>query len=120
MREPGPGHPITITPVAGRVVVRFGGVVVLTTRDAVELREASYPPVLYLPREDAEPGYFEASGKTTHCPYKGDASYLSLRSGARHAADAVWSYEAPCPAVAAIAGRLAFYPDRVSVEIAAE
>ncbi|RXF68248.1 DUF427 domain-containing protein [Hansschlegelia zhihuaiae] len=120
MLEPGPGHPITIAPVPGRVVVRYAGTAVLSTRDALELRESSYPPVLYLPREDAEMGYFEPSEKRTRCPYKGEASYFSLRAGGAHAPDAVWSYEAPYPAVAEIAGRLAFYSDRVTIEIAPE
>lgn len=120
MREPGPDHPITISPVAGRVVVRYAGAVILSTRDVLELREADYPPALYFEREHAEMGYFEPSDTRTHCPYKGDASYFSLRSGGSHAPDAVWSYEAPYPAVAEIAGRLAFYPDRVTIEIAPE
>lgn len=120
MREPRPGHPITIEPVAGRVVVRYGGVTVLVTRDALELREGNSAPVLYLPRADAEMGYFEPSAKRTTCPFKGEASYLSLRAAGAHAPDAVWSYEAPYPAVAAIAGHLAFYPHRVTVEIAPE
>lgn len=120
MREPGLDHPITIEPLAGRVVVRFAGTVIASTRDAVELCEASYPPVIYVPREHAEMGYFEPSEKTTTCPYKGEASYFGLRAGATFAPDAVWSYEAPYPAVAAIAGLLAFYLDRVSIEIAPE
>lgn len=120
MREPGAGHPISVAPFAGRVIVRFAGTVILTTCDALELREANYPPVLYLPRRHAELGYFEPSEKKTHCPYKGDASYYSLRAGGVFAPDAVWSYPAPYPAVAPIAGRLAFYPERVSFEIAPE
>lgn len=120
MREPGPDHPITIEPVAGRVVVRYAGTVVASSRDVLELREANYPPVLYIAREHAEMSSFEPSGKRTTCPYKGEASYFGLRVGGAHAPDAVWSYEAPYPAVAAIAGRLAFYPDRVTFEIAPE
>jgi uncharacterized protein (DUF427 family) len=120
MREPDPDHPIAITPVAGRVVVRFAGTVVASTRDALELREAAYPPVLYLPREHAEMGYFEPSEKRTRCPYKGEAGYFSLRAGGAHAPDAVWTYETPYPAVAEIGGRLAFYPDHVVVEVAPE
>lgn len=120
MREPSADHPIVIEPVAGRVVIRYAGMVILQTRDALELREASYPPVLYLPREHAEMGVFEPSARRTTCPYKGEASYFSLRAAGAYAPDAVWCYEAPYPAVAAIAGRLAFYPDRVTIEIAAE
>jgi uncharacterized protein (DUF427 family) len=120
VREPGPDHPISIAPVSGRVVVRFGGAPVISTRDALELREAGYPPVLYLAREPAEMSCFEPSERRSRCPYKGEARYFSLRAGAAFAPDAVWSYEAPSPSVAAIAGRLAFYPEQVTIEIAPE
>ena len=117
MREPGPDHPIAIEPNPNRVVVRFSGRVVADTTRALTLREASYPPVLYVPREDADMALLERTTRSTHCPYKGDASYYSVKVDGRTAGDAVWSYEEPYPAVAAIRGRLAFYPDRVdSVE----
>ena len=67
----------------------------------------------YIPRDDAEMTLLERSAHHTHCPYKGDASYYSIRVGDSIAQDAVWSYERPFPAVAAIGGYLAFYPDRV-------
>ncbi len=53
------------------------------------------------------------SSHTTYCPYKGDCSYLSIPSGGVRATNAIWSYEKPYPAVAAIKDYLAFYPDRV-------
>ena len=53
------------------------------------------------------------TARSTHCPFKGDASYFTLKDGSAEAANAVWSYEAPFPAVAEIAGHLAFYPDKV-------
>ena len=113
MKVPGPDHPITIEPTPDRVRVRFNGRVVADTTRAVTLKEASLPPVIYFPREDAEMRYFERSKQVTHCPYKGDASYYSLRVGDREAVNAVWTYDAPYPAMAEIAGRLAFYPERV-------
>ena len=113
MKLPGPDHPITITPHQGRVRVRVGGEVVADTTRALELREASYPPVLYIPREDARMAQMTRTARSTHCPYKGDASYYTITAGGRTAADAVWSYEAPFPAMADITGHLAFYPDRV-------
>ena len=77
------------------------------------LQEGSYRPVLYLPRADADMSLLERSSHTSTCPHKGRASYYSLRVGDRTATNAVWSYETPYPGVAAIAGHLAFYPDRV-------
>lgn len=114
MRLPGSDHPITIEPAQGRVRVLFGGRVVADTGRALVLQEASYPAVLYVPREDTDMALLRRSSRSTHCPYKGDASYFSIEvGGGRRAEDAVWSYEQPYPAMAAIADRLAFYPDRV-------
>lgn len=111
-----PNHPIVISPVAGRVRVLFQGAVVVDTTAAVELREGRYPAVLYVPRADARMEAFEPSLRQSHCPFKGKASYFSLRVGAQRAADAVWSYEDPIPAAEGIRGRLAFYPQHVTVE----
>jgi uncharacterized protein (DUF427 family) len=120
MKLPGPDHPITIEPNPNHVRVRFNGKVVANTRRAVTLKEAALNPVIYIPREDAEMKYFERTKQTTQCPYKGDASYYSLRVGDREAVNAVWSYEHPFPAMAEIAERLAFYPERVeAIEVIA-
>jgi uncharacterized protein (DUF427 family) len=113
MREPGPDHPITVEPNPHRVVVRLNGRTVADTARALTLREASYPPVHYVPREDADMSLLERTAHGTHCPYKGDAAYYTVRADGRAAENAVWTYEHPYPAVAAIAGHLAFYPDRV-------
>lgn len=55
----------------------------------------------------------ERSAHATYCPYKGDCAYFSIPSGGERAANAVWTYEDPINAVAAIKNHLAFYPDRV-------
>jgi len=104
---------ITVNPHSKRVRVRFNGRTVADTIRAQALREGGYPTVLYIPRADAEMSLFSRSTRTSHCPHKGDASYYSLQVGDRTAADAAWTYEAPKPEVATIAGHLAFYPDRV-------
>lgn len=113
MKTPGPDHPITVEPAYRHVRVHFNGRIVADTQRALVLREASYPPVFYIPREDADMTLYERSSHGSHCPYKGDAAYFSLAVGDRQARDAVWSYEQPYPAVAAIRDHLAFYPDRV-------
>jgi uncharacterized protein (DUF427 family) len=113
MKIPGPDHPITITPGPHRVRVTFNGRVVADTRRAPTLREASLPAVQYIPRADVDMALFERTSHATHCPYKGDASYFTLKADGRLAENAAWSYEAPYPAVAAIAEHLAFYPNRV-------
>lgn len=112
-----PDHPITIAPIPNRVRVTFAGRVVADTARALSLVEASYAPVTYIPREDVDFSTLERADRKTRCPYKGEASYFSIRAGERHAQNAAWSYEKPLEAVAAIAGHIAFYPDRVdSVE----
>lgn len=113
MKTPSPDHPIAIERNPGRVVVSVAGRVVADSRDALTLREASYPPVHYIPRRDVDMALLERTGHATYCPYKGDCSYFSIPLGGERAVNAVWSYEAPYPAVAAISGHLAFYPDRV-------
>lgn len=120
MRVPGPDHPITIEPARSRVVVRFGGHTVADTRRALRLKEASIPPVLYVPREDADMALLQRTGRATHCPYKGNAAYYSVAAGGRTAENAVWTYEEPHRAVAAIKGHLAFYTNRVEVSEEAE
>ncbi len=113
MKQPGPDHPIAILPHPGRIRVVLNGAVVAETRAALSLQEGGYLPVLYIPRADARLEHFTPSARRSHCPYKGDASYYDLRAGDAQRGDAVWSYEDPVPAVAAIRGHLAFYPDRV-------
>jgi len=116
VKIPGPDHPITIAPSPKRVVVKVAGRVVADTRRALSLKEASYPAVNYIPREDVDMTLLERSTHSTYCPYKGDCSYFSIPLGGETARNAVWSYEAPYAAVAEIKDRLAFYPDRVTIE----
>lgn len=113
IRIPGPDHPISITRNPRRVVVTLGGKVVADTRQALTLREASYPPVQYIPRQDVDMALLARTDHATYCPYKGEASYYSLPSGGERSVNAVWTYESAHPAVAAIQDHLAFYPDRV-------
>ncbi|MFC0241504.1 DUF427 domain-containing protein [Rhodopseudomonas telluris] len=116
MRIPGPDHPITITPNPKRVRVTAGGVVIAESSKALVLKEASYPPVQYIPRADADMALLHKTTRTTHCPYKGDASYFSVAAGGTTLDNAIWSYEEPFPAMTEIAGYLAFYPDKVKIE----
>jgi uncharacterized protein (DUF427 family) len=115
VKIPGPDHPITITPFAGRVVVKADGQIVADSRRALVLRESHYAPVHYIPRADATDALLTPSGHTTYCPYKGDCSYFSIPGN--KGTDAVWSYQAPYEAVAAIRDHLAFYPDRANIEL---
>jgi len=115
MLTPGPDHPITIQPAAKRWRAAFAGHVIADSDNALVLREASLGPVVYFPREDVAMEYMSRTDRSTHCPYKGDAAYFTLLMDGQFAENAVWSYEAPFPAMDAIAGRVAFYADRVEV-----
>ena len=116
MKLPGPDHPITITPNPKRVRVSIDGVVIADTTHALTLKEASYPAVQYVPRTDANLALMSRTDRVTHCPYKGDANYFSIVAEGKAIANASWTYETPFPAMADIAGHLAFYPDKVRIE----
>jgi uncharacterized protein (DUF427 family) len=113
IKLPGPDHAISIQPNPARVVVSVAGRVIADTRNALTLREASYPPVPYIPSEDVDFSQLERTDHATYCPYKGDCSYYSIPAGGKKSVNAVWSYEDPFPAVEQIRGHVAFYPDRV-------
>lgn len=115
IKFPGPDHPIAITPHEGRVTVTDAGRRLAETHAALELAESTYPVVLYIPRKDADMSLFARSDHHSYCPYKGEASYFSLPLAGPAGENAVWSYETPHSAVAAIKDHLAFYPDRVTI-----
>lgn len=116
IKVPDANHPISIDAAAIRVVARAGDTVIADTSAGLTLREAGYPPVHYVPLGDVIPGILRASTSYSYCPYKGDASYYDVvLPGGNELADAVWTYQAPYPAVDAIAGHVAFYTDRVQV-----
>jgi uncharacterized protein (DUF427 family) len=110
---PGSDHPITVEKNPDRVVVSVAGRIVADTRDALTLREADYPPVQYIPREDVDLTQLERTDHATYCPFKGEAAYYSVPAGGERSANAVWTYEEPYAAVGEIKDHLAFYPDRV-------
>jgi uncharacterized protein (DUF427 family) len=104
---------ITIAPNPNRVIVRLGGAIIADSTRALVMRAPGTPDVQYIPREDVDMARLIRTSHATHCPYKGDAAYWSIRSGPRTVENAVWSYESPYDRVAPIKGHLAFYPDRI-------
>ena len=116
-KTPGPDHPITLERSPCHVVVRSGSVVIAETHRALEMSEASYPTVLYVPLGDVDQRQIRPSEHHTWCPYKGEASYFDIVDG-EDGADldaAIWYYDDPFPAVAEIKGHVAFYANRVTV-----
>ena len=113
IKIPGPDHPIEIRSNPSRVVVTVGGKVIADTAEALTLSEAGYAAVQYIPPRDVDMTALARSDHTTYCPYKGEASYFSIPIGGERSTNAVWTYETPFPAMAAIKDYVAFYPDRV-------
>ena len=113
MKTPGTDHPITIERNPNRVRVIFNGRTLADTKKALKLKEATFPVVLYIPRQDVDMTTLRRTSHSTQCPYKGNASYFSIRVGDRTEENAVWSYESPYPSVAEIKDYVAFYPNLV-------
>jgi uncharacterized protein (DUF427 family) len=113
VKIPGPDHPISIETNPSHIVVKIAGKIIADTSAALTLRETSYPPVQYVPRQDVDMTALTRSEHTSFCPYKGDASYYDIPAGGDRSRNAVWTYEDPFEAMAQIKDYVAFYPDRV-------
>jgi uncharacterized protein (DUF427 family) len=113
IKIPGPDHPITISPVEGKVRVTVAGRTVAESTRTLRLEEKGYSPVYYMPRRDADMSLLVRTTHYTYCPYKGDCTYYSIPIGGAKSEYAVWTYEKPYEAVADIKEYLAFYPTRV-------
>lgn len=109
---------IKIAPAAGAVKVFFKDKQIANSTSALELREAGLPMRLYIPRKDVDAGVLQPSDHTSHCPYKGDASYHHLQTDGGHADNAVWYYRDPCPLVEKVQDHLAFWGDDIRFETA--
>ena len=108
---------IKIRPSGGVWTVRAGGAILAESKNALELSEGSYAPVIYFPRDDIAMDFLDPSDTVTTCPHKGEASYFSIVTKSTTLKDAAWSYETPSEGVSEIAGHLAFYAtDAVTIE----
>jgi uncharacterized protein (DUF427 family) len=107
---------IKIIPALGTWVVRAGGAILGESSRALELVEGDYPPVIYFPRDDLAMAFFDKSATRSTCPYKGEASYFSFSGEGGVIKDVGWSYETPKPGVEGIAGHIAFYSNKVTLE----
>ena len=113
-----PQHRVATRPAGVRVRVTLDGELIADTSEAVALEESRSsssvlaPVVYYVPRKDVRMERLERTSHHTYCPFKGEASYYSIKGGPENA---VWSYEKPYDEMTAIAGLLAFYPDKVSI-----
>jgi uncharacterized protein (DUF427 family) len=109
----GPGHRLLLHPFPRRVRAELGGETVLDTTHGFLLHESNIDPVLYVPVEDVRPEALARTGHTTHCPFKGDATYWTLRAGGQERENAVWGYETPLDDAPWLLGLVAFHPDKL-------
>ncbi|QKC97797.1 DUF427 domain-containing protein [Mesorhizobium sp. NZP2298] len=111
-----PDKIITIEPYVGTVTVRAGGTVIASSTKAKVLTEAPYPAAFYIPFADIDFGKLSATEHSTHCPYKGDASYWSVLLAGETGQNAMWAYERPFDEMTEIRDHGAFYASKVTVE----
>ncbi len=109
----GPRHRLLLHPFPRRVRALFAGEVVLDSTRGALLHESNILPRLYVPLEDVRADLLERTDHATHCPFKGDASYWSVRVGDRVAENAVWTYEEPIAEAAWLRGLVSVYPERM-------
>ena len=112
-----PEHTVTITPSTAHIRILVDERVIADTVRSLLVSESRHDPVYYLPASDVDGSLLTPSDTTTHCPFKGDASYYSITAGNGQLEDSVWSYQNPFKECTALAGYLAFYPNRVTLEI---
>jgi uncharacterized protein (DUF427 family) len=113
-----PNRRITVTPLAGIVTVTLADTIIASSENVLTLREADYPPVLYIPFEDIYFEFLSPSATRTNCPYKGDAKYWNASAGGEGREDAMWAYQNPYDEMVRIKDHGAFYPDKVKIDVA--
>ena len=111
-----PDKVITIEPYAGTVTVRAGDVVIASSANAKVLTEAPYPAAFYIPFADIDFDKLGSAERSTHCPYKGDASYWSVLPAGETGQNAMWAYERPFDEMTEIGNHGAFYASKVTIE----
>jgi uncharacterized protein (DUF427 family) len=114
------GHRIVISPIDRHVEVNLGGERIAASKRPVLLEETGLPARYYLPREDVRTDLLKPTSRETTCPFKGQASYWSAEIDGQVYDDVVWSYEAPIPEAASVAGLMCFYNERVDLVVDGE
>jgi uncharacterized protein (DUF427 family) len=114
--ERNPGRRITVDPFDGVVTVTFSDAIIASSDKALVLREEDYPPVFYIPFDDVYFDFLQPNDTSTHCPYKGDASYWNVTAVGESQKDVMWAYENPYDEMIRIKDHGAFYPNKVRIE----
>jgi uncharacterized protein (DUF427 family) len=109
----GSAHAVILEPSPRRVRVMFNGETIADSSAVQMLHEDGHLPMYYFPIDDVRMDLLQKTDHATHCPYKGDASYWTVRVGDREAENAVWGYEDPLPVQPGLKGLVAFYWGRM-------
>lgn len=112
-----PDHTVNVSRFDGTVTVSADGTQVARSSDVLLVEETNHPPAYYLPLEDVNTDLLTDSHHVTRCPFKGKARYWNVKVGLHEIDNAMWGYEMPYDEVLELAGMVAFYPAKVSVEI---
>lgn len=112
-----PNHTLQLEPQPGTTRAIFGGQVVAESTRTLRLLEGNYPPAFYFPQQDVKMDLLQKTSHSTHCPFKGDASYWSIGNEPGPGQNVVWGYESPFDQMQEIKDLLSFYTDRVEIEV---
>ncbi len=110
-----PNHRVEIHPYDGLVNIEISSEIVQQVHGVLILKESGYEPVFYMAKSHFPSNFLEASEHSTHCPFKGDASYYHLSHRNKTYENAVWSYANPFDEAIAIKDYIAFYPNVAKV-----
>jgi uncharacterized protein (DUF427 family) len=121
--EPGPGQesvwdyprPPHLESTPKRLQVVFNGVTLADSSRGYRVLETSHPPVYYIPPEDIQMQYLQATPKQSFCEWKGVAGYYTIVVGDKQAANAAWYYPSPSDRFAPIQDYVSFYASRMDV-----
>lgn len=108
-----PNYRVDIHPINSTVEIELDDIVVCRTTSALEVLETHHRPVIYVPKSDIGPEYVHASDTETYCPFKGFASYWSLKVNDRRVEDVFWFYAQPFDEVFKLAEYVGVYANRV-------
>ncbi len=103
----GPQHKILFSPFPRRIRAMFGGETIVDSERAMLLHESNIFPVVYVPEGDVATELLTKTDLSTHCPFKGDASYWTVNAGDKEAENAVWGYETPIESASWLKGYVA-------------
>lgn len=107
---------VSIAPYRGQAVARLNGKEIMSSQEALVLREGAAPALIYFPMKDVPAGLLRPTDHTSFCPKKGHASYWDVVSGSVILENAVWGYPEPVAEVGLLAPYISFYPNLVEID----